>query len=112
MTFLCDQLGLNARSIEDILLYDKALTAHPDDPAQAPIAALHDSAAAAVAAWGAAALELAAAAPEPEPAAPPLTPEQPLDRAPSAESSTDEGAPPPPQQQQGRPVLARLATIE
>jgi len=50
MTFLCDQLGLNARSIEDILLYDKALTAHPDDPAQAPIAALHDSAAAAVAA--------------------------------------------------------------
>jgi Asp-tRNA(Asn)/Glu-tRNA(Gln) amidotransferase A subunit family amidase len=50
MTFLCDQLGLNARNIEDILLYDKALTAHPDDPAQAPIAALHDSAAAAVAA--------------------------------------------------------------
>ena len=41
MTYLCDQLGVNARSIADIILYDKALTASADDPAQADIASLH-----------------------------------------------------------------------
>ena len=50
MTFLCDQLGLNARSIADIILYDKALTAYADDPTQSSVAALHDSAAATAAA--------------------------------------------------------------
>ena len=32
MTYLCDQLGLNARSIADIILYDTALTASAADP--------------------------------------------------------------------------------
>ena len=41
MTYLCDQLGVNARSIADIILYDKALTASADDPRQAEIASLH-----------------------------------------------------------------------
>lgn len=51
MTYLCDQLGVNARSIEDILLYDRALTAHPTAAtADAERASLHEAAAAAVAA--------------------------------------------------------------
>ena len=57
MTYLCDQLGVNARSIEDIILYDKALTAQPGD---ADVSALHATASAAVAARPASDLKIGA----------------------------------------------------
>lgn len=46
MSFTNDQLGVNARSIQDIILYDKALTAFSAEEAE--IAAIHKAAVAAV----------------------------------------------------------------